>query len=200
MCGLPTETMEDIEGIAETAFKAKKLFKEFKTKKSLNINVSCAVLIPKPFTPFQWEEMEGKESILNKQMHLKKLLTGGGIKFSYHGYEAARLEGVFARGDRRLSGVIVKAYESGCLLDGWSEHLKYGQWVKAFEDCGIDMEFYTKGHDTKEILPWDFIDIKVSKKYLENERGKAYNGTVTNDCRIKCNGCGANNGGGCQLC
>ena len=200
MCGLPTETTEDIEGIAEIAFLAKKIFKEYKIRKSLNINVSCAVLIPKPFTPFQWEAMESKESILNKQLHLKKLLINGGIKFSYHGYEPSRLEGVFARGDRRLSKVIVKAYESGCLLDGWSEYLKYDEWLKAFEFCGIDMEFYTKEHSTAEILPWDFIDINVTKKYLENERDKAYNGIVTNDCRIKCNGCGANSKGGCQLC
>lgn len=200
MCGLPTETTEDIEGIAEIAFRAKKIFKEFKTKKSLNINVSCAVLIPKPFTPFQWEAMEGRESILNKQQQLKKLLGVGGIKFSYHGYEASRLEGVFARGDRRLNKVLVIAYESGCLLDGWSEYLKFGLWEKAFESCGIDMEFYTKEHNINEILPWDFIDINVSKKYIENERSKAYNGTVTNDCRIKCNICGANTGGGCQLC
>jgi radical SAM family uncharacterized protein len=199
MCGLPTETEEDIDGIVEIALRAKRLHKEAKCGGKLNISVSCAVFIPKPLTPFEWEAMEGKESILKKQLKIKNLLSKENIRFSYHDYDSSRIEGIFSRGDRRLSGVLVKAYESGCILDGWSEYFDNEKWEKAFNECGTNPDFYLSERKTDEILPWDFIGGCVSKKYLAKEREKAYKGIVTKDCRFGCNACGVNKGD-CGIC
>lgn len=200
MCGLPTETIEDIKAIADIAIRAKKIYKSYKTGKSLTITVSCAVLIPKPFTPFQWEAMEKKESIENKQQVLKQILLNERIKFNYHGYNVSRLEGIFARGDRKLSKVIIRAFETGCRLDSWSEYFDNKKWEDAFKYCGIDPDFYLRERQAEEILPWDFIDAQILKDYLKSEREKAYSVTVTLDCRKGCNACGANQGGFCGLC
>lgn len=199
MCGLPTETEEDIDGICQTAIQAKKLYKQLKNGR-INISVSCAVFIPKPLTPFQWEKFEEKQNVISKQNKIKQTLSREGIKFSYHSYDLSKLEAVFARGDRNLAKVIVKAYQNGCILDGWSEYFNFNKWLQAFEDCGIDLDFYLREKSEEEILPWDFINAGVSKKYLLKEKKNAYAQAITKDCRKGCNGCGANKGGDCSLC
>lgn len=200
MNGLPTETKEDIEGIIDIALKAKKLSKEAGLKR-INIYVSCAVFIPKPLTPFQWEAFEDKESILQKQQYIKNRLKNEKIRFNYHSYDVSKIEAIFARGDRKLSKAIIKAYENGSILDSWSEFFDIEKWEKTFSDCDIDTNFYLRKRDIKEILPWDFIDANISRNYLEKEKEKAYKGITTKDCRTNgCNVCGASLGGYCDLC
>lgn len=191
MCGLPTETEQDILHIADIVNRAKQIYSKYNAKSCLKISVSCAVFIPKPFTPFQWEKMEERQSIENKQKILGNLLKKLNVKYNYHDYNTSVIEAVFSRGDRRLCEVIEKAYKSGCMLDNWSEFFDYGKWQRAFEECGIDISYYLDEIEIERILPWDFFDCGIKKEYLLNERENAYKAAATRDCRRGCNRCGA---------
>ncbi|RKD33220.1 B12-binding domain-containing radical SAM protein [Thermohalobacter berrensis] len=196
MLGLPTETMEDIEGIKDLAYKVKDLFFDLpkgKRKGNLKITVSTSCFVPKPFTPFQWHPQDSIEAFNKKQKHLKDIIKDRKITYNYHDPELSFLEAVFARGDRRLSKVLIKAWEKGCRFDGWAELFKYQNWMEAFEETGIDPHFYAnRKRDYDEVLPWDFIDVGVSKEYLIKENEKAQKGILTRDCRLGCTGCGIN--------
>lgn len=204
MMGLPTETMEDIEGIADLGMKVVHAFYCNPNRQKgtgVQVSISCASFIPKPFTPFQWEPEDTMESLKEKQAHLLSSIPSKKIKVSYHETPASLLEGVFARGDRRLSSVIFSAFKNGCKFDSWDNHFNYDAWIKAFDENGIDPLFYTqRRRPFDEVLPWDHLDYGVSRKFLEKENIKAHNNEVTPHCRIKCAGCGANliNGGHCD--
>ena len=204
MMGLPTETMEDIEGIAKLAQKVVDTFYHCENRQkgaSVSVSVSCASFIPKPFTPFQWEAEDSMQSLEEKQKYLLACCTSKKIRISYHQTPTSLLEGVFARGDRRLCDVIETAYRLGCTFDAWDDHFQFPLWQQAFEKCGIDPEFYTKRkRDFSEVLPWDHLDYGVSRKFFEREAAKAYRGETTPHCRVQCAGCGANklNGGKCD--
>ena len=205
MLGLPTETEEDIRGIAELSNKIAALFFETvpreKRTGQVQIVASTSFFIPKPFTPFQWAKMSTKEEFLEKA-HLTKTaireqLNQKRIKYNWHEADVSVLEGVFARGDRKIASVILKAYEKGCLYDSWSEFFKNEVWLAAFEECGLDISFYTtRERSLDEIFPWDFLDCGVSKEFLKREWKKAMNETVAPNCRQKCSGCGARVFGG----
>ena len=204
MMGLPTETMEDIEGIANLAMNVVHTFYKNPNRQKgtgVQVSVSCASFIPKPFTPFQWEPEDSMESLKAKQAHLLESIPSKKIKVSYHETPTSLLEGVLARGDRRLGKVILDAYKMGCKFDSWDDKFKFDSWMAAFEKNGIDPFFYTKRRRPfDEVLPWDHIDYGVSRKFLENENKKAHQNITTPHCRIKCAGCGANmlNGGHCD--
>ncbi len=195
MLGLPTETIEDVEGIADLAHKVVHAYKRVpmqKKGKGLNVTVSTATFVPKAFTPFQWEAQDSIENVTQKQMLLKDKVRSKQITYNYHENKLSFLEAVFARGDRRLGKALIKAWELGCKFDGWGEYFKYDIWMKAFEECGIDPYFYaTRKREYDEILPWDHIDIGVSKKFLISESKKAYEEKITPNCRVNCGGCGA---------
>lgn len=196
MLGLPTETIEDVEGIADLAHKVVGVYKrvpaEKKGGKGLNVTVSTSTFVPKAFTPFQWEPQESIDSVSEKQMYLKDRVRSKQITYNYHENKLSFLEAVFARGDRRVCKVLIKAWELGCKFDGWGEYFNYGTWMKAFDECGVDPYFYaTRKREYDEILPWDHIDIGVSKKFLISESKKAYEETITPNCRENCGGCGA---------
>jgi radical SAM family uncharacterized protein len=195
MLGLPTETMEDVEGIAQLAYKVVDVYKKVpagKKGKGLNVTVSTSSFVPKAFTPFQWEPQDSIDDLNKKQMHLKDRIRSKQITYNYHENKLSFLEAVFARGDRRLCKALIKAWELGCRFDGWGEHFKYDVWMRALEECGIDPYFYaTRRREYDEILPWDHIDIGVSKKYLMNESKKALEEEVTPNCKVNCGGCGA---------
>lgn len=200
MMGLPTETDEDIAGIADICRKLRELYIQIRHKRTINISISCSVFIPKPCTPFQWEEQISFEEMLRRQTLLRKLLREiKGVSFSWHGAETSVLEAALARGDRRLAPVIVRAYELGAKFDSWTEHFKWDVWTKAFEDCGLTMDEYTAEISEEKELPWDFIDVGVTKNYLLNQRHLAYKGITTKNCREGCNGCGANKLGRCTI-
>lgn len=195
MLGLPTETDDDVLGIAELVYKIIQAWKEQASnkKRGLRVHVATAYFVPKPHTPFQWEQQITPAEYLRRAKLLKSHLYSKSIEYNYHEPDLSRLEAVFARGDRRLAAVIEEAVKRGARLDGWDEHFRYDLWLDAFKACGIDPDFYTvRGYDEEEILPWDTIDVGVSKKFLISERKKAYSGTVTPDCRTGCSGCGAN--------
>ncbi len=204
MIGLPTETMEDIEGIAALGKKAIDLFYAVpKGQRAMGINVtlSASSFVPKPFTPFQWEPQDTMEVLKEKQQHLKMSNTNKKVRLTYHSATVSFLEGVFARGDRRLGDVLLKAWELGVKFDGWDEFFKFDVWMQAFEACGVDPAFYAnrrRGFD--EILPWDHIDAGVTKAYLKQEYDQAVQGTVTPDCRAGCTGCGITSAFGGGVC
>lgn len=204
MMGLPTETMEDIEGIANLAMEVVHSFYKNPNRQKgtgVQVSVSCASFIPKPFTPFQWEAEDSMESLKEKQKHLLESIPSKKIKVSYHETPTSLLEGVLARGDRRLGKVILDAYKLGCTFDSWDDRFNFDAWLKAFEKNSIDPYFYTRRkRPFEEVLPWDHLDFGVSRKFLENENKKAYENKTTPHCRIKCAGCGANklNGGSCD--
>ncbi len=201
MMGLPTETDEDLDGIVEICKKLKWLYYQKRHKRGLNISVSCAVFIPKPCTPFQWEAQISLEEMHRRQMYLRERLRAvKGVSFSYHGAETSVLEGALARGDEKLSYVVEKAYKLGAKFDCWTEYFKWDVWQKAFAECGLKMEDCVGAIDTDKALPWDFIDTGVSKKYLLAQRNLAYQGITTKNCREGCNGCGANKLGRCTIC
>ncbi|MCQ2602570.1 MAG: radical SAM protein, partial [Clostridia bacterium] len=200
MMGLPTETNEDLDGIAEICRRLRNLYIELRHKKTINISVSCAVFIPKPCTPFQWEAQINFEQMLEKQKYLRaKLREIKGVTFSWHGAETSVLEAALARGDKRLAKVVEKAYLNGAKFDSWTECFDWEAWTKAFEECGLTMDEYIGAIDIEKPLPWDFIDCGVSKKYLEKQRELAYQGITTKNCREGCNGCGANKLGRCTI-
>ena len=195
MLGLPTETDEDVLGIAELVYKVILAWKEHAVnkKRGLRVHVATAYFVPKPHTPFQWEKQITPEEYLRRCRLLKKHLYSKSIEYNYHGPDLSRLEAVFARGDRRLGPVIEAAVRNGARLDGWDEYFNYSKWFDAFETCGVDPDFYTvRGFGEDEILPWDTIDVGVTKKFLKLERKRAYEEKVTPDCRQGCAGCGAN--------
>ena len=204
MMGLPTETMEDIEGIADLAMKVVHAFYKNPNRQKgtgVQVSVSCASFIPKPFTPFQWEPEDSMPSLKAKQEHLLASIPSKKVKVSYHETPTSLLEGVLARGDRRLCNVLYDAYKLGCKFDSWDDRFNFNGWMKAFENNGIDPYFYTqRKRDFSELLPWDHLDYGVTKKFLENENRKAHENKTTPHCRIKCAGCGANmlNGGHCD--
>ena len=175
--------------------------KEKRVNGKVQIVASTSFFIPKPFTPFQWAAMCTKEEFLEKayitRASIKEQLNQKSIKYNWHEADISALEGVFARGDRKIAKVIEQAYRRGCIFDAWSEYFKNDIWMEAFEECGIDIAFYTtrkRGMD--EIFPWDFIDCGVSKDFLKREWEKALTETVSPNCRSACQGCGANRFGG----
>ncbi len=206
MLGLPTETEEDILGIGELSNEIAAVFfdtvpKEKRINGKVQIVTSTSFFIPKPFTPFQWARMCTKEEFIEKAYQTKKgimaQLNQKSIKYNWHEADVSVLEGVLARGDRKLAKVLLKAYEMGCLFDSWSECFHNDVWMKAFEDCGIEPDFYTtRERREDEIFPWDFLDCGVTKEFLLREWKKARTQTVSSNCRQQCQGCGANRFGG----
>lgn len=201
MLGLPFEEESDIEGIAKLANSIAATFydtvpKEERVNGKVQIVVSTSFFIPKPFTPFQWAVMGTSESFIDKAETTKRYIVSQlnqrVIKYNWHEADISMLEGVFARGDRRLSEVILKAYKKGCIYDAWSEYYKHDVWLQCFEECSIDPFFYTtRERREDEIFPWDFIDCGVTKAHLLKEWHNAKAGIVTDNCRNKCSGCGS---------
>ena len=203
MQGLPTETDADLDGINELA---QSVIDEFyatpnRPKKAPQVTISAACFIPKPFTPFQWEKQCDMEELLRKQKYLTGKITNRKIKYNYHDAKVSRIEAIFARGDRKLCAVLLEAAKRGVRLDGWEEFFDYDKWMEIFEYCGIDPAFYAnREFGENEILPWDNIDIGVTKEFLLRERHKAYGEKTTPNCRQQCSGCGANKLGGERTC
>lgn len=199
MLGLPTETEEDIKGIAELCEKiAEEYYRIPKDQRNgkVQITASSSFFIPKPFTPFQWASMCTKEQFLDKarivNARMKEMLNKKSIKYNWHEADVSEMEGLLARGDRKVAKTVLKAYELGCLYDAWSDSFDNDKWRKAIEDTDIDMDFYiSRERSVDEIMPWDFIDIGVTKSFLIKEWENAKNELVTPNCRMKCNGCGA---------
>ncbi|MBU5440020.1 TIGR03960 family B12-binding radical SAM protein [Tissierella sp. MSJ-40] len=196
MIGLPTETDEDVMGIKNLAYKVKDMFfsmpKE-ERKGNLKVTASASCFVPKPFTPFQWVSQDSIDEFNRKINLLRNSIKDNKVTFNYHDSKLSYLEAIVARGDRRLSKVLVKAWEKGCKFDGWSEHFQYDKWIEALEESRIDGSFYAlRQRDIEEILPWDFINPGVSKEYLIKEYKKAVEGELTKDCRLGCTGCGIN--------
>lgn len=199
MLGIPTETEEDMKGIAELCEKVAEVYYEIpKTERNgkVQITASSSFFIPKPFTPFQWAPMCTKEQFLERAKivngRMKEMLNKKSIRYNWHEADVSVIEGLLARGDRKVAKTVLRAYELGCLYDAWSDSYDNEKWQQAIKDTGIDMDFYiTRERSTDELLPWDFIDIGVTKKFLKNEWENAKNETVTPNCRMKCNGCGA---------
>lgn len=206
MMGLPTETYEDLDGIADLARKVTGAYfamPKGQRAKGLRVTCSASVFVPKPFTPFQWEPQDTLDDVQQKQLYLRDKLRGiKGVNFNYHESGLSFLEACFSRGDRRLGKVLLRAFEKGCLLDGWSENFKYDAWMEAFRECGIDPAFYAyRRREKDEILPWDFIDSGISKAFLWREKEKAERAETTRDCRQGCNGCGLQRFKGvCKFC
>ena len=195
MLGLPTETDEDVVGIAELAHKILHVWRETASnrKRGLTINLATAYFVPKPFTPFQWEAQITPEEYLRRVHLLQSELRSRSIDYRYHESDLSRLEAVMARGDRRLGPVIREAVRLGARLDGWDEYFRYDIWMQAFRACGVDPDFYTtRGFGKDELLPWQTLSVGVSQDFLWHEREKAYASQTTPDCRTKCGGCGAN--------
>lgn len=200
MLGLPTETDEDVLGIAEIVRKIKSIYFEVRKNKQLVINVSTAMFIPKPLTPFQWAEQISMEEMLRKQVLLRNELKKiKNVNYSWHGAEVTVLEGMFARGDRRLSRVVESAYKNGCYFDGWSEHFNNDGWQAALQENSIDPRDYVRARGLDEPFPWDFIDFGVTKDYLKKEYLKALEEKTTPPCKHNCNGCGASALGKCRM-
>lgn len=200
MLGLPTETDEDVLGIAETVRKIKRIYMETTGKKDISINVSTAMFIPKPVTPFQWVAQISEEEMYRKQDLLKaELFRIKGVHYAWHAADVSVLEGVFARGDRKLSYVVENAYKKGCYFDGWEERFDRKKWFDALEENGVTVEEYTGARNVDKPLPWDFIDFGVTKKYMLKEYEKALKEEITEPCKRKCNGCGAKRMGECRM-
>lgn len=199
MIGLPFETVEDVCGIADLSKKVVRQYLETpKEKRSpgLRVTTSVASFVPKAFTPFQWAKQDDNATLRIKQLALKEAMNDKRVKYNYHEAPVSVLEGVFARGDRRLSKVLLKAHEKGIKFDGWSDQFNLDKWHEAFADAGIKIETYTRARSYDEILPWDMIDIGVTKEFMLSEAKKAEQGITTPNCREKCSGCGAARFGG----
>ncbi|MGN1304711.1 MAG: TIGR03960 family B12-binding radical SAM protein [Oscillospiraceae bacterium] len=204
MLGLPTETDDDIRGIAELAKKICDLFYQNPNRprgKHIQISISCATFVPKPFTPFEFEPQATEEEIKHKQEVLLDATRGNrNVNVSWSKYRVSILEAVLARGDRRISSVIYDAWKSGCIFDSWDEHYNYAAWCEAFEKNGLDMNFYAcRKREFDEVFPWDSFDYYVTKQFLIRENKTAHNAVTTPNCREKCAGCGVNRcmGGPC---
>lgn len=204
MLGLPTETQEDMEAIAVLADKVARRYYEIPKDKrngKCQITASSSFFIPKPFTPFQWAKMYSNEEYIARAAIVKHAfqnqLNRKSLKYNWHDAEVTVLEGILARGDRKVGKAILEAYRLGCIYDAWTENFRYGKWLEAFDKTGIDMAFYNereRGED--EIFPWDFIDIGVTKTFLRREWEKAMREEITPNCRQKCSGCGTAKWGG----
>ncbi|MDO5037592.1 MAG: TIGR03960 family B12-binding radical SAM protein [Tissierellia bacterium] len=197
MIGLPTETLEDVMGISHMAHKVKDIF--FNRPKedivgNFKVTASASCFVPKPFTPFQWVAQDSIDNFFEKIYQVKGSITDPKIKFQYHDPYVSRIEGILARGDRKLSALLYRAWEKGQVFDGWTEFFSYDTWVEALEETGLDGDFYARRvRNKEEVLPWDFIDIGVKKDYLWKEYERALQGTLTSDCRKGCNRCGIEN-------
>ncbi len=197
MMGLPTETLEDIEGIAQTAQRVVELFYQSPNRpkgKSVQVSISVACFVPKPHTPFEFVPQDTQEALQKKQQHLLHSVKSRKISVSYHDSRTSFLEAVFAKGDRRLGAVLLEAFRRGCYFDSWEEHFHFDTWMQVFRDMGVDPAFYANralGFD--ETLPWDHLDYGVTKQYLIREYEKAMQARTTQPCNRACAGCGANN-------
>ena len=204
MLGLPTETPEDMRAIAELANKIAVRYYEIPKDQrngKCQITISTSFFVPKPFTPFQWARMYDKDNYLGRAKivndAVKEQLNRKSIKYNWHEADASVMEGIFARGDRRVGQVILLAYQKGCFYDAWSEYFKNDVWLSCFAECGLDISFYTTRERAEdEIFPWDFIDCGVTKSFLLREWKKALAETVSPNCRMQCQGCGAARYGG----
>lgn len=191
MIGLPTETDEDLLGIADTCRRIRGVYRAETGRKDITISVSCNVLIPKPLTPFQWEAQIDTEEMLRRQLLVKNALREvKGVSYHYHDNTVSELEGIFARGDRKLAPVIERAYRMGACFDGWTEHFKYDVWKEALRECGIDERVYLDAQPLDKPLAWEFVDCGVSRRYLLRERERAYQNQTTPSCNKGCQGCG----------
>ena len=196
MVGLPYEETEDARGIGELAEKIADAYfhtPREKRNKGLKITVSTSILVPKPFTPFQWAPMASPEVVSERISAVKGAIRSRSINYNYHEQKVSFMESVFARGDRRTGEILIKAFEKGAKFDGWSEYFSLDIWKEAMEECNLDPDFYVyRERSYDEVLPWDFIDIGVDRKYLERENEKAKNAELTKNCREGCTGCGIN--------
>ncbi|MBS5787605.1 MAG: TIGR03960 family B12-binding radical SAM protein [Clostridioides difficile] len=196
MIGLPTETYEDLDGIAKLAYEVIDIYRDVhsgKLKKNFGVTVSTSTFVPKPFTPFQWHAQDTTEEVVEKQRHLVKKLRNKNIKYNYHDSSTSLMEAVIARGDRKISKVIYDAYKLGSKFDGWSEHFKLDIWKEAMEKNNLSIEFYAnRDRGYNEVFPWDHIDVGVDKDFLLKENEKAKADEITPDCRNGCNVCGIN--------
>ena len=203
MNGLPTETDEDIEGIAKLA---KATIEQFyatpgHSRRAPGVTVSVSCFVPKPFTPFQWEAQDTVDELVRKQQHLRTCITDRKIKYHHHDARVSHIEAVLALGDRRLSKSLLLAHERGFGFDAWDEYFDAEAWMKVFADSGIDTAFYAnRRRADDEVLPWDIIDVGVTKEFLLREKKKAYDEKTTPSCREQCSGCGANCLGGKDTC
>lgn len=195
MLGLPTETMTDVEGIAQVVRGIESVYRALPREerpRKLDINVSTAMFIPKPFTPFQWVAQAGIPELQERQQRLRELLRGPAIRYSWHDFKTSRIEAVLARGDRRLGAAVLLAWQNGCTFDAWDEHFKYDKWLEAIAACGLDPDFYARRERlADEIFPWSHIDCGVSQDFLYSEYQKSLQGETTPECRLLCSACGA---------
>ena len=195
MMGLPTETMEDIAGIADLAQKVIDLYYSLENRpkgKGVTVSISCATFIPKPFTPFQFEPQNDFAQIEEKQKHLRDCIKSRKISVSLHNAGTSLIEAVLARGDRRVGEVIYTAWKKGCKFDGWDEYFDFEKWKEAFNECGVTPDFYAyRKREYDEIMPWEHIDLGISKKFLARQDQLAHKSISTPNCRQKCAGCGA---------
>ena len=205
MLGLPTETVEDMQGIAELSEKVAEVYYDTVPKEQrhgkVQVTASTSFFVPKPFTPFQWAPMCTKEQFLERASivnhRMKEMLNKKSIRYNWHEPDLTVLEGVLARGDRKVAAVIEEAYRKGAIYDSWSEYFNNDIWMKAFETCGVDIDFYTtRERSLDEVFPWDFIDAGVTKDFLKREWANAQAETVTPNCRMRCSGCGVRKYGG----
>ena len=205
MLGLPTETVEDMQGIAELSEKVAEVYYDTVPKEQrhgkVQVTASTSFFVPKPFTPFQWAPMCTKEQFLERASivnhRMKEMLNKKSLRYNWHEADVTVLEGVLARGDRRVAVVIEEAYRQGAIYDSWSEYFNNDIWMKAFETCGVDIDFYTtRERSLDEVFPWDFIDAGVTKDFLKREWANAQAETVTPNCRMRCSGCGVRKYGG----
>ncbi|MBO5269946.1 MAG: TIGR03960 family B12-binding radical SAM protein, partial [Clostridia bacterium] len=200
MEGLPTETLEDLDGIAEMAQSVVHEYYQNPNRqkgRSPSVTISVACFVPKPFTPFQWEAQDTLETLREKQDYLFHKITDRKVRYDHHDARTSVIEGVLARGDRKLCGALLRAHEKGFRYDAWTEHFDYDKWLEVFAETGIDPAFYaSRRRDPSEVLPWDIIDIGVAKAFLNREREKAYEAATTPNCAEQCSGCGANRLGG----
>lgn len=202
MLGLPTESEEDVKGIADLTFKLLEIHSEISREEKLRrpqITVSTAIFIPKAFTPFQWVAQIDSEQMAERQILLASLLKSKIISYQWHGFDSSVIEAVLARGDRRLGEVLYKVWQSGGYRESWREGFKFERWQEAFDSQGLEMSFYTGERHKEDILPWDHIDVGVSKEYLWEEYEKALRGEITPECRDECGLCGAETYG-CGVC
>lgn len=192
MMGLPTETDEDLKGIADLGAKVAQLYRYITKRRDVKVTVSVSCFVPKPYTPFQWFPQNSLEEFQRKQKYLKSQIKDKAITFNYHHAYTSVLEGVISRGDRRVAKVIYQAWQDGAKFDGWTEFFSYDRWMKAFEKCGIDPFFYSmREYDFAEALPWDHTTPGVDKRFLVREYEKAVKAELTRDCRNNnCNACG----------
>ena len=205
MLGLPTETVEDMQGIAELSEKVAEVYYDTVPKEQrhgkVQVTASTSFFVPKPFTPFQWASMCTKEQFLERASivnhRMKEMLNKKSLRYNWHEADVTVLEGVLARGDRKVAAVIEEAYRKGAIYDSWSEYFNNDIWMKAFETCGVDIDFYTtRERSLDEVFPWDFIDAGVTKDFLKREWANAQAETVTPNCRMRCSGCGVRKYGG----